>query len=120
MTLKESQIEQHLIDKLGELKYTVRPDIRDKAALEQNFRDKFEALNHVQLTDAEFARLRDDIITPMFSRRPKRCANTAIFSARTARRCTTRWSTSRTGARTTSRSSTSCASTPTTATTATT
>lgn len=62
MTLKESQIEQNLIKKLEELKYTHRPDIRDKAALERNFRDKFEALNRVRLTDAEFARLRDEII----------------------------------------------------------
>lgn len=62
MVLKENQIEQKLINKLEALKYTYRPDIRDKAALEQNFRDKFEALNHVRLTDAEFARLRDEII----------------------------------------------------------
>jgi type I restriction enzyme R subunit len=59
---KESQIEQNLINKLEELKYTYRPDIRDKAALEQNFRERFEALNRVRLTDAEFARLRDEII----------------------------------------------------------
>lgn len=62
MTLKESQVEQNLIRRLEELKYTHRPDIRDKAALERNFRDKFEALNRVRLTDAEFARLRDEII----------------------------------------------------------
>jgi len=62
MSLRESQIEQKLINKLEDLKYTYRPDIRDKVTLEQNFRDKFEALNHVRLTDAEFARLRDEII----------------------------------------------------------
>jgi len=62
MTLKEGEIEQKLINKLEELKYSYRPDIRDKAALEQNFREKFEALNRVSLTDAEFARLRDEII----------------------------------------------------------
>ncbi|WP_280550445.1 type I restriction endonuclease subunit R [Halomonas sp. 11-S5] len=62
MSLKESQIERKLIGKLDELKYTHRPDIRDKVTLEQNFRDKFEALNRVRLTDAEFARLRDEII----------------------------------------------------------
>lgn len=60
---KESQIEQSLIAKLQDLKYTYRPDIRDKSALKQNFRQKFEALNRVNLTDAEFARLRDEIIT---------------------------------------------------------
>ena len=59
----EQEIEQSLIKKLSDLKYTYRPDIRDKAALEQNFRQKFEALNRVRLTDAEFARLRDEIIT---------------------------------------------------------
>ncbi|MCF6260330.1 MAG: type I restriction endonuclease subunit R [Gammaproteobacteria bacterium] len=63
MTTKENQIEQSLIAKLKDLKYTYREDIRDKAALEQNFRQKFEALNRVNLTDAEFARLRDEIIT---------------------------------------------------------
>ncbi|PAX53179.1 type I restriction endonuclease subunit R [Brunnivagina elsteri] len=61
--MTEQQIEQNLIEKLVDLKYTHRPDIRDRAALEQNFRSKFEALNRVQLTDAEFARLRDEIIT---------------------------------------------------------
>ncbi|HRJ51526.1 MAG TPA: type I restriction endonuclease subunit R [Candidatus Thiothrix moscowensis] len=63
MTTKENVIEQKLIEKLQDLKYTYRPDIRDKAALENNFRQKFEALNWVSLTDAEFARLRDEIIT---------------------------------------------------------
>jgi len=58
----EQQIEQGLIEKLGDLKYSYRPDIRDKATLEQNFREKFEALNRVRLTDSEFARLRDEII----------------------------------------------------------
>src|SRR5690625_837427 len=63
MTQKESDIEQKLISKLEELKYSYRPDIRDKVTLEQNFREKFEALNRVRLTDAEFARLRDEIIS---------------------------------------------------------
>lgn len=61
---RENQIEQDLIGKLTDLKYTHRPDIRDKTTLEQNFRAKFEALNRVKLTDAEFARLRDEIVTP--------------------------------------------------------
>ena len=59
----EEDIEQALINKLVELKYTPRPDIRDKATLEQNFREKFQTLNRVNLTDAEFARLRDEIVT---------------------------------------------------------
>ncbi|HIK46369.1 MAG TPA: hypothetical protein IGR64_16035 [Leptolyngbyaceae cyanobacterium M65_K2018_010] len=58
------EIEQTLLEKLGDLKYTYRPDIRDHAALEQNFRDKFEALNRVQLTDSEFSRLLESIVTP--------------------------------------------------------
>ena len=61
-SMTEQQIEQELIKKLEELKYSFRPDIRDRAALENNFRKKFEALNRVHLTDAEFARLRDEII----------------------------------------------------------
>jgi type I restriction enzyme R subunit len=60
---KEQQIEEALISKLEDLKYTYRRDIRDKAGLEKNFREKFEALNRVNLTDAEFARLRDEIVT---------------------------------------------------------
>lgn len=60
--MKEQQIENSLIDKLSYLKYTYRPDIRDRASLEKNFREKFQALNRVNLTDAEFARLLDEII----------------------------------------------------------
>lgn len=64
MQVRESTIEQELIEKLGELKYTLRPDIRDRAAMERNFRQKFEALNRVTLTDAEFKRLLEEIVTP--------------------------------------------------------
>lgn len=64
MQVRESTIEQELIEKLGELKYTLRPDIRDRAALEKNFREKFEALNRVTLSDAEFQRLLDEIVSP--------------------------------------------------------
>lgn len=59
---KESQIEENLIGKLTDLKYTYRQDIRDRDTLEGNFRKKFEALNRVNLTDSEFSRLRDEII----------------------------------------------------------
>lgn len=62
--IKETQIEVSLIAKLSDLKYSHRSDIRDKQALEGNFREKFQALNRVNLTDSEFARLRDDIINP--------------------------------------------------------
>ncbi|GAW86658.1 type I restriction enzyme, R subunit [Bathymodiolus platifrons methanotrophic gill symbiont] len=61
---KEQQIEDALITKLKDLKYSYREDIRDRTALEQNFREKFEALNRVNLTDSEFTRLRDEIVNP--------------------------------------------------------
>src|SRR5690606_782492 len=62
--VRENDIEVALLAKLRDLKYTLRPDIRDRAALERNFREKFESLNRVQLTDAEFARLLDDLVSP--------------------------------------------------------
>lgn len=62
--MTELEIEQSLIKKLGDLKYTHCPYIRDRATLEQNFREKFETLNQVHLTDSEFSRLLDEIITP--------------------------------------------------------
>jgi type I restriction enzyme R subunit len=62
--MTEHKIEQSFIDKLTELKYTYRPDITDRAALEQNFRQKFEDLNRVRLTEGEFSRLLEEIITP--------------------------------------------------------
>ena len=63
MRVSEKQLEDELIDKLEALKYVYRPDIQDRASLEQNFREKFEALNRVKLTDAEFQRLLDEIET---------------------------------------------------------
>ena len=63
-SVKEEQIELGFIGKLQGLKYEYRSDIRDRAALERNFREKFEALNRVKLSDGEFARLLDDIVTP--------------------------------------------------------
>jgi len=44
MTTTENLIERDLIAKLEDLKYTYRRDIRDRAALEKNFRERFEAL----------------------------------------------------------------------------
>jgi type I restriction enzyme, R subunit len=64
MIPQERQLEQELIEKLRGLKYEYHSDIRDRAALETNFRAKFEALNRVRLTDSEFQRLLDEIITP--------------------------------------------------------
>ncbi|QII81207.1 type I restriction endonuclease subunit R [Jeotgalibaca arthritidis] len=59
----EKQIELEFIQKLQDLKYTYREDIRDKSSLEVNFRRHFERLNRVKLSDSEFARLKDSIIT---------------------------------------------------------
>jgi type I restriction enzyme R subunit len=61
---KEKQIEERLIEQLKDLKYIYRDDIRDRNSLERNFRQKFETLNRVHLTDSEFERLLEDIINP--------------------------------------------------------
>lgn len=63
MTTPEGQIEEQLIEKLKSLKYEYRPDIRDRDGLVKNFREKFQALNRVNLTDAEFDRLLEEITT---------------------------------------------------------
>ena len=62
--MSEQEIETSLVNKLKDLKYSYRPDINNRSALENNFRDKFEELNRVKLTDGEFARLLDEIIAP--------------------------------------------------------
>lgn len=59
--IREKQIEDNFIKRLCDLKYSYRPDICDRETLEQNFRVKFEQLNRVHLTDAEFDRLLDEI-----------------------------------------------------------
>ena len=64
MITPERQLEEALVTKLRDLKYEYRPDIRDRATLEANFREKFEALNRVTLIDGEFQQLLDEIITP--------------------------------------------------------
>ena len=56
----ERDLEEDLVTKLRDLKYEYRSDIRDRNALEANFREKFEALNRVTLTDGEFQRLLDE------------------------------------------------------------
>ena len=63
MITPERDLEESLVIKLRDLKYEHRTDIRDRAALEANFREKFEALNRVALTDGEFQRLLDEIVT---------------------------------------------------------
>ena len=64
MITPERDLEESLLAKLRDLKYEYRPDIRDRATLESNFKEKFEALNRVNLTDGEFQRLLDEIVTP--------------------------------------------------------
>ena len=64
MITPERDLEEFLVTKLRDLKYDYRPDIRDRATLEANFREKFGALNRVTLTDGEFQRLLDEIVTP--------------------------------------------------------
>ena len=64
MTSSERQLEERLVQTLRDLKYDHRADIRDRAALERNFRERFQALNRAELTNAEFQRLLDEIITP--------------------------------------------------------
>ena len=63
MIQSEAQLEQQLLEKLQELKYTYRSDIRDLVSLEKNFREKFERLNYVTLSDAEFRKLLQDNVT---------------------------------------------------------
>jgi len=68
----ESQIEKNFIEKLSsELKYVYREDIHDRETLEANFREKFQALNRVPLTDNEFERLLEET-APGSSRYEKR------------------------------------------------
>ena len=64
MITPERGLEESLVTKLRDLKYAHRTNIRDRAALEANFRKKFEALNRVTLTDGEFQRLLKEIVTP--------------------------------------------------------
>ena len=58
----EKDIEDKLIKKLQSLGYTYRPDIRNNNELERNFREKFNRLNGVKLTDTEFDKLKEIII----------------------------------------------------------
>lgn len=61
--MTEAELENQFINKLQDLKYSYRPDIRTRAALESNFRQKFDELNRVTLTDTEFAQLLEHITT---------------------------------------------------------
>jgi len=48
MITSERQLEDAFLSKLRDLKYEVRADIRDRNALEANFRTRFEALTLVR------------------------------------------------------------------------
>ena len=80
VTMPESRLEEDLVTKLQDLKYEYRPDIRDRAALEANFRERFEALNRVKLTDGEFERLLDEIVTPDVYQAARSLRNMESFS----------------------------------------
>ena len=55
MTTPERKPKCELIEKLRDLKYEHRSDIRDRASFEKNLREKIHALNHVKLTEVEFS-----------------------------------------------------------------
>ncbi len=76
---KENEIEDAFIDKLKNLKYHYLENVKDKASLESNFRKHFQTLNRVRLSDAEFARLRDEIITDDVFAASKRLRETNTF-----------------------------------------
>ena len=63
MIQSEAQLEQQFLNKLQEMNYTYRSDIHDLDALEKNFRQKFERLNFVSLSDDEFRKLLQENIT---------------------------------------------------------
>lgn len=76
---KEYQIEHDLIQQLVGLKYTYRQDITDRRALELNFKQKFEALHHVQLSKSEFLRLREEIVEPDVFKASKKLREQQFF-----------------------------------------
>lgn len=78
--VNEQDIEYGFVGKLQDLKYTYRPDIRDRKALEQNFREKFERLNRVNLTDSEFDKLLIEIINPDVFKASQHLRSTNTFS----------------------------------------
>lgn len=75
----ERQIEDSFIGKLEKLNYIYRDDIKDKAALEQNFRNHFQNLNRVNLSDSEFERLKESILTSDIFAAAKQLRETNTF-----------------------------------------
>ena len=84
--VREDTIEYGFIGTLQKLKYEYRPDITNRATLEANFREKFESLNRVHLTNAEIARLLDEIVTPDVFTASKTLRAISSLPAMTARR----------------------------------
>jgi len=76
---REAEIEQELIRLLSDQHYTIRHDIREREALEGNFREKFETLNRVRLTNSEFDRLLEEIVTPDVFANAERLRNWNTF-----------------------------------------
>ncbi len=77
--MTEQEIEESFIRKLTDIKYVYRRDIHSKLALEKNFREKFQTLNQVNLSDSEFARLCDEIVTDDVFKAAKRLRNKNTF-----------------------------------------
>ncbi|MDE0308643.1 MAG: HsdR family type I site-specific deoxyribonuclease [Acidiferrobacterales bacterium] len=80
MNTLECHLEEVFVEKLRELKYDIRSDIRDRTTLEANFREKFEALNRVTLTDGEFQRLLEEIVTPDVFKAARALRNREAFT----------------------------------------
>ncbi len=76
---REAEIENRFINKLVDLGYIYRSDIKDKHSLEANFRKHFDRLNDVVLTDDEFKRLKNQIITPDVFAASKELRTTDVF-----------------------------------------
>lgn len=58
----EEQLENDFIQELVNQGYTYRDDIKDRHSLERNFRKHFEKRNYCNLSDNEFARLKEQLI----------------------------------------------------------
>ena len=101
--ISESVLEQQFIGQLEDLKYAYRGDIRDRASLHVNFREKFESLNRCKLTDKEFDRLLQQIVRQDVFHASRASASETPSSARTARPSISSWLTPATGARTPSK-----------------
>jgi type I restriction enzyme R subunit len=101
---REKQIEDNFIKRLCDLKYSYRPDICNRETLEQNFRVKFEQLNRVHLTDAEFDRLLDEITDSDVYASSKRLRERNTLSEKTEHLCNILWLISKNGAKTSMKS----------------